>query len=981
MKSEVVEGIRLDCWEQNKKVTYIWNESTNRLSVFLSLFNNIEKLNYDDMLVLVKEMVWNYDKFPFFEVKRIEDQILSNNVSFDKQQILILSILVYYINNNFSEDIFSLLWKLFPEFRGGKKQLLKHFIENVNLEIYKQHNIYYLLYARLYVIQDYLFILELEEQISNRTDFVNDNIQISVITFIDNWLNQVRNMVEDDGLNELKLTAVLTILSHINYYLAFIDDRDYLEELLKEFSDNLILLGKKRQDLLKDVSDFHKQVLYAIVSFVISVLQKEKYLSEQIVVFLNNLKQDLKVNLDDISFEMRAFFEDYCGTGKDNVNYSTLVGEKKNVLEKVDAFINSYVLKNITYYHHLIWTRASLLSQYFQSKYNLILDENSISKYNDRIYLKIFNLKEQLHSFLNIDGVLKEFFIRILKLPFNVGNMHIYIKFLNHNFKNIDVEFLKFDESYERFSLSEYEYIVLRNKKWQVGFYLPKDYKKLRDVYESNKSIINWFMDELYEKLIKADKFLEDIWEKVELLKKRHIETFHHMERLWKLLNELIKMPSFIEERKILERVSNYLHVDIDTFTLFLWYLHDIWKADNNLNLQYYNEVNIKSYVLEVLELFLIKLKANIESWHKEKISYFYYKLLNDIISNPTHFNKKLINSINEDIDRFKKYSLYSNLNQNCPLSKDNFNESKENEQVDILDIIKKLEKNKKITDQIITFYNCYRLREFLHLSFSATLENSFKSLIYEVYTTLKELWIKKVKILNSKFRKNFQAYFLDTLERDWILKEEKDFFDIDIYMLALLVVLNKISFYHSKELKEPHILSWERFISKYPDFLFLSWVLIHHIDYPNLQELEEEKILDWLRKWRKIIWKTECYFSEDELTSQNKDKIILDPAKRDIFMVMLTSLDIIDAILSKRNYQWVIFCEYSEKFINPDVMLQLYSYYSDNMFSDINKKFDTVIWWLDNDFKNNFYWSKVKKVLLEKKDEILKFYENKWKK
>jgi uncharacterized protein (DUF342 family) len=75
----------------------------------LSLFNNIEKLNYDDMLVLVKEMVWNYDKFPFFEIKRIENQILSNNVSFDKQQILILSILVYYINNNFSEDIFSLL--------------------------------------------------------------------------------------------------------------------------------------------------------------------------------------------------------------------------------------------------------------------------------------------------------------------------------------------------------------------------------------------------------------------------------------------------------------------------------------------------------------------------------------------------------------------------------------------------------------------------------------------------------------------------------------------------------------------------------------------------------------------------------------------------------------------------------------------------------------------------------------------------------
>ena len=221
----------------------------------------------------------------------------------------------------------------------------------------------------------------------------------------------------------------------------------------------------------------------------------------------------------------------------------------------------------------------------------------------------------------------------------------------------------------------------------------------------------------------------------------------------------------------------------------------------------------------------------------------------------------------------------------------------------------------------------------------------------------------------------NFQ-YLLNKNE----ILSNNDKFDINIYILALLIILDKISYYHSKELKEPHILWWERFISKYPDFSVLSWTLIHHMDYPNLQELKDNKILNWLEKWRKLIWLSNFYFSENELNSKNKEKIILDSSKRDVFMVLLTTVDIIDAILSKRNYQWAISYKLAETFIKENIINQLYYYYSDNMPSSISERFDKVVWWLEKDFKNNQYWPKVKNVLLKNKNDILKLYKNKWK-
>ncbi len=324
-----------------------------------------------------------------------------------------------------------------------------------------------------------------------------------------------------------------------------------------------------------------------------------------------------------------------------------------------------------------------------------------------------------------------------------------------------------------------------------------------------------------------------------------------------------------------------------------------------------------------------------------------------------------------------KKYNLYKSIPA-IDVDSVEENNTKTNTE-NIINIIKQYSKDTYINKQVVDFYNKYRLREFLQLSYSVDLTVSLHNIIYAIYTRLKELGVQHIDILEPNFKEKFNDYFQYLLNKTKILTVGEKL-DIDLYMLALLIFLDKISYYHSKELKEPHIVWWERFFSKYPDFTVLSWVLIHHIDYPNIQELEENKILNWLKKWKELIWLKDFYFSPEEIKTKDKKNIVLNPAKRDTFMVLLTAVDIIDAILSKRNYQWIVSYELSDIFIKEDIIDQLYYYYSDTMPSDMSERFDKIMGWLEKDFKDNVYWSKIRETLLDNKKTILDFYEHKWK-
>ena len=244
----------------------------------------------------------------------------------------------------------------------------------------------------------------------------------------------------------------------------------------------------------------------------------------------------------------------------------------------------------------------------------------------------------------------------------------------------------------------------------------------------------------------------------------------------------------------------------------------------------------------------------------------------------------------------------------------------------------------------------------------------------------LKKSFIKLVKdvsnyIVNSQqiIREEIKQELVDAMRGKGI---PIDVNEVDIFFMSMIYILEKLSNFTYRDVSSPHITYWMHFFALNREFDYLSWVLFHHDKYPLIGEIKYYEIESGLKKWANMIW----YDYNDYFRGADDNMPILS-SNKDVYMVILTFLDIIDALLSKRSYQEIddeiyVFENLFRQIFIPEVSNNLLSRLKWEQFSSPEEVFDKkILPIMDNEFKNNPFYSKVRNVVLKHKDEIIAMY------
>ena len=889
-----------------KDISDYTNEDKNKLVFLMSEFSN----------------------FTLTEIKQIEDDIV-NNFSFDNASssvFFMLTIFMYYFDNNFFSQILELLSKIWyknmEDFLLDKK--FNSYIANIeNLD----EDCFYLIKSRIYSLETALHSIKLQDSLDSHQTDKFMSLSSSRLSYAISELEAYSNREN----NKYLISYLNTVISYSNYDLPILFfDKENNKNLLTRYIQALEnIFSWLSFDIISTLPDYSKTVVLNNIKFFIDLVSAFwDEIDLNILELYNYLKHNIDINKINWLVD---FTKDYSGliTDYSNWYYFTERLDYKffsALIDNIDIqdLISKLVIINKFSFHKTIKRFSWVFLDYLRitnkdaylENYNQILDLNI--KYTDE-YLNMFISKiNSVNNFEELKNLIKSFLIHFLDLPLNAINLDINIGFdFSSNFK-LWVDYVNNESVADWYVISE-----VSDHTKLIILYFPKDLVDLNELNEkilTNIHKLRLFFDKIFHRLNNINTFLNKVEEKISLLLwddvHNHKETLEHLKRVGDLYGLLLNNLKLNKHLRKLDIASwNLLLTNNELFSL-IWKLHDIWKAYNIHSLQQYSNINARLYTFKNLYHFLTWFLWLDISFLDEKDNHGFF-------SQDKYLELLNNSSIFEKINKFFLKNKYNDL--------------------------------------MLMLFTNYYTNSFFDLALSIYNEIPAEDNLVLIDNEL--WWLIKYRLLEK-------VSFID--KWSWYLSSKLKNIDINRLILAFIVVFDRLSFLYWKQLKEPHIRYWLQFFSMNKDFDYLNWTLFHHKDYPSLSEVKEYWAIDWLNKWKKIIWnENHNYFEALDYYINMKN--------RDFFMVLLTTVDILDALLSKRNYNEVDIddnvIDFMKSFFTDSFSKYLISQVKWEDFSDKNETFDKVIWWLDNDFKENPYWPEIKSVLIEMKEDIISFY------
>ena len=254
----------------------------------------------------------------------------------------------------------------------------------------------------------------------------------------------------------------------------------------------------------------------------------------------------------------------------------------------------------------------------------------------------------------------------------------------------------------------------------------------------------------------------------------------------------------------------------------------------------------------------------------------------------------------------------------------------------------------------------------------------------------ISKYWLKVMSLVSNKFNELWLDYELISNDYNALynpvinsspisifLKKYKwwDIINIEIFLISVLLLFIDTSRLQVKEITSPHITYWLQFFQVYPEYNYLSFVLYHHATYPSKEEILYYEGDRWLNKYKNLLWIDNNYIdgidSNEAIRSDDKDYL----------MVLLTTCDLVDALLSWRKYQKNF---NFKKLTVLNTLSPEFRYEIDKLFKSEDNStqetiFNRIVAILDKEFENNSnYVSFIRLQLLTNKSAILSMYSNK---
>ena len=874
------------------------NEKENIFNIILN--NDIESLSLNDMEEISSFIsLWYTKSVEYIDNVRnkiIESwwlEIKDNDIMF----LLILSIITYYLDNNFNSKLLS----FFDELQISSLENINSKIKDL-LERYKQDSKYFFIANNC---QGFLSFYNY----TKKKDFLNEGkleeLEQDNDKLFENNIKEL-DFIIDSKRYDYWFNYFNTLVSYTNYNLLYLENSELLEKY--------ITVLNKLIEINPDLSKFKLSAKIVYINNIIILYRltwNERYLDYTNLIIEKYINKNEKLNW------LLEFSKNY--SWYDFINKKLLSNLSFWNLLEYNIDIDKFALSQVISKNAIIWNIRNNIWNYHEYIKQKIWEKQIFEDFWDIAYkitllqdINYQNTKENLKNivwfnFKEIDDILKSIFIEYLLLDINKVNLdyNIILPFkLNKRFKNNNFNWTRKEKENISFDI---------NYKWEninIKLYFPLEMNNYNfSIIENNKIKIENFLSILLDKIYSLNNFFNSLDKKIQKLKE-HSETIKHMQKI-SSLTKLVLMNSNSEYKQKLSFLADTVSLPLNEFIDLLWYLHDIWKSDNVNYVKNYRDVNTKLDPYNIFFLIVSKI-------------FIGQDLIMDLPNLIIDENNK---NTNIDIDLLYK-------------------------------IIEDDKSFKNISDELLHYINSYNISGLLTNDFITLLNKKVFKLMPILLDKFNELWINPY-ILNYIIHDNFS----------WLSKG-----NLNLYLITIILLFKNISVSQVKELTVPHIIYWLSFFKDNQDFDYLNSVLFHHNDYPTKKDIKNYNWDSWLKKINDILWLDNNYLdwlnNNDVIRQKNKN----------FLSVLITIADLIDALLSKRSYQ------YTDNNTFDDIILNYFnSYFNSNIkkvfswedLSSLEQNFDRVFIILDKEFEGNKDYQKLKWNFLIKKDEIISSYKS----
>jgi len=756
----------------------------------------ISEFSEEDMQNINNIMAWWYKEW-LNQIDIVKDKILSTwwfDMENEVMTMLIVSIISYYLNNNFYDRLDLFLKEL-------KLVNLDLLVNIVNSLVSKYEN-----------TDKYCFIVNHCQWIL----FYNDMSKKE--DFIDNWWLEAVNINV-----KLKISSVINELKNLENYIWIAYWFNYFNTLVSYANYELVFLDKDN-DLLKEYIDI-------LLNFVLFIdIDLDSYSDAVKTTYLNNLsvlyqfswnnfvKQKIK-NIEDTFLKkernwLKTFSKFYwwldTDSGYNSVSYIWLILEEDKVSKLTLSYILSkyspiITIKNVTWIYY----------SYYKE-----INKKNIDNLEDEIYSKInslqdiifYDLMNRVENIVGFDYELINYFIKVFLIQYlwlNVNETNLSYKIEINKELNKRIKLVWFNEDDKKKYQSSVILDLNYNKKnipLSINLNWNIDEEEVKKKFELYKTKFEVLFKVVIDKLLNVNQFLNVIDEKINLIWKRHPETVEHMIRVWKILNYISK---WIEDKKLkwqINLIKQTLPISDKHFFILLWYLHDIWKSDN------------------------LDIMWNYESINMRTDTYRFFLQILMFLTDEYNLN------IVEDIDIVKDIQIKK------------YNKTK---QLDVRQIILEVQKKSLIGILVDELFVKIKSFNIWFLLWNKLFLNNVLIISTHIANIINEKWYS-IEIINKSYKEIIHSYIFREL---WdFVYSDTDLDDLLLWIIILFEIFNKKLLW---EITHPHIEYWLQFFRFFPEFSYLSSVLYHHKDYPSIETIDKYDGFAWLDKFYKLIWDT----------------------------------------------------------------------------------------------------------------------------
>ena len=621
--------------ENGCNINFNEEENNNLWWLYCLKKKKISEFSEDDMLNINNVMAWWYKEW-VQKIDLIEKKILLTwwfDMNNEVMTMVIVSIISYYLNNNFYDRVNEFL----KDLRLIKLDLLVNIV-NTLINKYKNSDKYCFIANHCQWILFYSEMSQKKELIDN---WWIEAIEINVQLKLKNVINELPNL-ENKVWDPYWFNYFNTLVSYTNYELVFLNKND---NLLKEYINILLNFV-----LSADINiNLYSNVLKTVYVNNLSVLYKlswnkviEQKINDIENTYLNKEKNGLKT------------FSKFYGWldidwWNNNISYVWLILEE----DKISKYSLSYVLseyspvitiKNFTKIFHSYYKQLCK-EELFESEENIYLKINSLQD------VMFYDLMDRLNHIVWFNYELVDYFIKVILIQYlwlNVNEVNISYKFELNDKLNKNIKLIWFnkknDMNYQSNIVLNFVYnwkqIPLSiNLNWDIN---EKDIKNKFNLYKTKFEV---FFKLTLDKLWSLSNFLNVIDDRIWIIAKKHSETVQHMQRVWKLLYDIYDWIEDKKNKKQIDILKDSISIKDKSFFTVLWYLHDIWKY-NNLEIMWnYSSINMRtdSYIL-----FIQLLMSLVNDWNVD---------WNDKITDWNDKEKITIND-KEIIEEIKEYNI-----------------------------------------------------------------------------------------------------------------------------------------------------------------------------------------------------------------------------------------------------------------------------------------------------------------------------------